>query len=139
MPEKGACPFLLLTQCCQQGSRKAPRSWQHPELRVLVGAGWALLNCPFAPFPHRAPEAVWLLTLLLVSLLSPCPKLGSHGHRDAGIQQGSCSTEVQQEQQTIGCTATLHQSQDLSPIFFTQRKSTGVIPTEQCLPATALA
>lgn len=109
MPEEGACPFPLLTQRCQQGCRKAPRSWQHPKLRVLVGAGGALLNRPFAPFPYKAPEAEWLLTLLLVPLLSPSPKLGPHGHRDAGIQQGSCSTE--QEQQTIGCTATLHQSQ----------------------------
>lgn len=66
------------------------------------------------------------------------PKLGSHGRRDAGIQQGSPSTEAQQEQQTTGCTATLQQSQHLFPIFFIQRKSTAVIPAEQCLPATAL-
>lgn len=68
----------------------------------------------------------------------PSPKLGSHGHRDAGIQQGSPSTEAQQKQQTIGCTATLHKSQHLLSIFFIQRKSTGVIPAEQRLTATAL-
>lgn len=138
MPEEGTCPFPLFSQHCQQGCRKVPRCWQHLELRVLVGAEWSLLNWPFVPLPYRAPEAAWLLTLLWVSLLSPSPKVGSHGLRDAGIQQGSPSTEVQQEQQTIGCTATQHQSQHLFSIFFIQRKGMGITPAEQCLPATAL-
>lgn len=139
MPEKGACPFPLLTQWCQQGCRKAAGCQQHPELRVLVGAGWALLNQSPAPFPYMAPEAAWLLTLLLVSLLAPSPTMNPNWvlmvTRNAGIQQGSPFTEVQQ---TTGCTATLQQSQHLFSIFFIQRKSTAVIPAEQCLPATAL-
>lgn len=77
---------------------------------------------PAVPQPHRGPSL----------------KLGSHGHRDAGIQQGSPSTEVQQEQQTIGCIATLHQSQHLFSMFFILARSTRVTPAEQCLPATAL-
>lgn len=77
---------------------------------------------PVVPQPHRGPG----------------PKVGSHGLLDAGIQQGSPSAEVQQEQQTIGCTATHHQSQHLFSIFFIQRKGTGIIPAELCLPATAL-